>query len=86
MASVGFRSQSGDDSEENLITLCADCHSLLHQLDFRTRNMAINMSWGFLSQFTSPGSPIPPNDSIDACAACKSQPYFSHFPGTGPES
>lgn len=26
-----FRSQSGDDSEENLITLCAECHAQLHQ-------------------------------------------------------
>jgi 5-methylcytosine-specific restriction endonuclease McrA len=26
-----FRSQAGDDSEENLITLCAACHSLLHR-------------------------------------------------------
>ena len=26
-----FRSQGGDDSEENLITLCAACHSLLHR-------------------------------------------------------
>jgi 5-methylcytosine-specific restriction endonuclease McrA len=25
-----FRSQGGDDSEENLITLCARCHSLVH--------------------------------------------------------
>ena len=25
-----FRSQSGDDSEENLITLCAGCHFLVH--------------------------------------------------------
>ena len=25
-----FRSQSGDDSEENLITLCACCHSSQH--------------------------------------------------------
>ncbi len=25
-----FRSHSGDDSEENLITLCADCHSAVH--------------------------------------------------------
>jgi ATP-dependent DNA helicase RecQ len=25
-----FRSQSGDDSEENLITLCATCHSVIH--------------------------------------------------------
>jgi len=26
-----FRSQSGEDSEENLITLCADCHARLHR-------------------------------------------------------
>jgi 5-methylcytosine-specific restriction endonuclease McrA len=25
------RSQGGDDSEENLITLCARCHSLVHR-------------------------------------------------------
>jgi 5-methylcytosine-specific restriction endonuclease McrA len=25
-----FRSQSGDDSEQNLITLCAACHSWAH--------------------------------------------------------
>lgn len=25
-----FRSQSGQDSEENLITLCARCHSYIH--------------------------------------------------------
>jgi 5-methylcytosine-specific restriction endonuclease McrA len=25
-----FRSQAGDDSEENLITLCSTCHALLH--------------------------------------------------------
>ncbi len=25
-----FRSQSGDDSEENLITLCAVCHDIVH--------------------------------------------------------
>jgi 5-methylcytosine-specific restriction endonuclease McrA len=25
-----FRSQSGHDSEENLITLCATCHSSIH--------------------------------------------------------
>ena len=25
-----FRSRSGDDSEENLITLCAGCHRALH--------------------------------------------------------
>jgi 5-methylcytosine-specific restriction endonuclease McrA len=26
-----FRSQSGDDSEQNLITLCAICHDILHR-------------------------------------------------------
>ena len=25
-----FRSQSGDDSEENLITLCTTCHTSVH--------------------------------------------------------
>ena len=25
-----LRSQSGDDSEENLITLCSQCHTLIH--------------------------------------------------------
>jgi len=25
-----FRSQGGDDSEQNLITLCVACHSLAH--------------------------------------------------------
>src|SRR4029077_4587939 len=25
-----FRSQSGDDSEQNLITLCAACHAAVH--------------------------------------------------------
>jgi ATP-dependent DNA helicase RecQ len=25
-----FRSQSGDDSEENLVTLCNVCHSKIH--------------------------------------------------------
>jgi len=28
-----FRSQAGDDSEENLITVCAGCHSLAHQCE-----------------------------------------------------
>jgi 5-methylcytosine-specific restriction endonuclease McrA len=27
-----FRSQCGDDSEENLITLCARCHSRVHNI------------------------------------------------------
>jgi 5-methylcytosine-specific restriction endonuclease McrA len=26
-----FRSQSGDDSEENLITLCVRCHAATHE-------------------------------------------------------
>jgi len=25
-----FRSHSGEDSEDNLITLCTDCHSSIH--------------------------------------------------------
>jgi 5-methylcytosine-specific restriction endonuclease McrA len=28
-----FRSQGGDDSEENLITLCEGCHSMLHRYE-----------------------------------------------------
>jgi 5-methylcytosine-specific restriction endonuclease McrA len=28
-----FRSHGGDDSEQNLLTLCARCHSLLHGSD-----------------------------------------------------
>jgi 5-methylcytosine-specific restriction endonuclease McrA len=31
-----FRSQSGDDSEENLITLCAECHARIHRESFKT--------------------------------------------------
>ena len=27
-----FRSQLGNDSEENLITLCSKCHSVVHDL------------------------------------------------------
>ena len=26
-----FRSQSGDDAEQNLVTLCAACHSIVHR-------------------------------------------------------
>ena len=26
-----FRSHSGDDSEENLITLCTECHACMHR-------------------------------------------------------
>ncbi|PYX84527.1 MAG: hypothetical protein DMG70_06160 [Acidobacteria bacterium] len=26
-----FRAQSGDDSEQNLITLCAGCHNSVHE-------------------------------------------------------
>jgi ATP-dependent DNA helicase RecQ len=28
---IRFRSHSGDDSEENLITLCDSCHKLVHR-------------------------------------------------------
>lgn len=28
---LNFRSQSGDDEEQNLITLCAECHARIHQ-------------------------------------------------------
>ena len=27
-----FRSQSGGDEEQNLITLCAECHARIHQI------------------------------------------------------
>ena len=27
---IKFRSYAGDDSEENLITLCVECHALMH--------------------------------------------------------
>ena len=33
-----FRSQLGDDSAENLITLCADCHNALHMGQARSPN------------------------------------------------
>ncbi len=29
---VKFRSHPGDDSEENLITLCAECHQKVHAM------------------------------------------------------
>jgi 5-methylcytosine-specific restriction endonuclease McrA len=29
---IEFRSHSGDDSEENLITLCTACHSEIHHI------------------------------------------------------
>ena len=29
---VTFRSQSGDDVERNLITLCAECHENVHRM------------------------------------------------------
>jgi 5-methylcytosine-specific restriction endonuclease McrA len=32
-----FRSHSGDDSEENLITLCTTCHSEAHNLTAKER-------------------------------------------------
>ena len=31
-----FRSQSGDDVEQNLITLCTACHSIVHQRSHST--------------------------------------------------
>jgi 5-methylcytosine-specific restriction endonuclease McrA len=34
-----FRSRSGDDSEENLITLCVPCHREIHQLAKRKWNI-----------------------------------------------
>jgi 5-methylcytosine-specific restriction endonuclease McrA len=29
-----FRSQSGGDEEQNLITLCAECHAQLHRRSY----------------------------------------------------
>jgi len=34
---IQFRSQAGDDSEENLITLCAQCHAQSHRYHTTTR-------------------------------------------------
>lgn len=40
-----FRSQLGDDAEENLITLCADCHAQIHYTaDCAPRNRAAEHS------------------------------------------
>jgi 5-methylcytosine-specific restriction endonuclease McrA len=36
-----FRSQSGDDVEQNLITLCAECHEQMH----RNANCWNTRSW-----------------------------------------
>ena len=33
MHHLKFRSQSGDDEEQNLITLCAECHLRIHSND-----------------------------------------------------
>jgi 5-methylcytosine-specific restriction endonuclease McrA len=33
-----FRSQGGEDSDANLITLCVACHSLLHRPSAEARN------------------------------------------------
>jgi 5-methylcytosine-specific restriction endonuclease McrA len=33
-----FRSHSGDDSEENLITLCDQCHKLIHGCENHCEN------------------------------------------------
>lgn len=35
-----FRSHSGDDSEENLITLCTECHTETHT------NGTVTSAWG----------------------------------------
>lgn len=32
---VVFRSQQGDDAEENLVTLCNQCHDAVHRSDLR---------------------------------------------------
>jgi 5-methylcytosine-specific restriction endonuclease McrA len=37
-----FRSQSGEDTEENLITLCANCHSVAHGT---VRAKRLNLLW-----------------------------------------
>jgi 5-methylcytosine-specific restriction endonuclease McrA len=34
-----YRSHAGDDSEENLITLCASCHREIHRLAKRKWNI-----------------------------------------------
>lgn len=34
-----FRSHSGEDQEENLITLCASCHSQVHAATLLTKNI-----------------------------------------------
>ena len=33
---IRFRSHSGVDSEENLITLCVNCHALVHRLQLNS--------------------------------------------------
>jgi len=38
-----FRSQSGDDSEQNLITLCSACHATLHHRWAFRRKSALQM-------------------------------------------
>ena len=37
---IRFRSRSGADAENNLITLCAECHSQLHQNEDRDTTKA----------------------------------------------
>ena len=32
-----FRSQSGSDEEQNLITLCAECHEQVHRARYNAR-------------------------------------------------
>jgi 5-methylcytosine-specific restriction endonuclease McrA len=38
-----FRSHSGDDSEENLITLCNACHSVAHRCEKTDQSHARNI-------------------------------------------
>ena len=35
-----FRSRSGGDSEQNLITLCSDCHTAIHRSHANSQNAA----------------------------------------------
>ncbi len=43
-----FRSHSGQDTEENLITLCHSCHAAIHGLMSRKSRPEINFSSRFL--------------------------------------
>ncbi len=37
-----LRSQSGDDSEQNLITLCTACHAIVHREPAKTQKSSPN--------------------------------------------